>query len=106
MADKNNIFGMLGISEKEREDSWKGEWEGMPEFVQEKKEEYAKIIFRFNNEEDLQEFAKLIGQKLTNKTKSAWHPQLVRGVDSNKRYVDVGENVTVPSLLDTLNTKK
>jgi hypothetical protein len=63
-------------------------WVGMPEFVQEKQEPYAKIIFRFASEEDLQEFAKLIGQKLTNKTKSAWHPQLVRGKDSNKRYVD------------------
>ncbi len=64
------------------------EWDGMPEFVQEKKEPYSKINVRFNNEEDLQEFAKLIGQKLTNKTKSIWHPQLVRGLNSNKRFVD------------------
>jgi hypothetical protein len=49
-------------------------WDGMPEFVQEKKEPYAKIIFRFENEEDLQEFAAIIGQKLTSKTKSSWHP--------------------------------
>ena len=49
-------------------------WVGMPEFTQEKVEPYAKIIVRFDTEEDLQEFAKLIGQKLTNKTKSIWHP--------------------------------
>ncbi|MDH3325875.1 MAG: hypothetical protein OEM38_04055 [Gammaproteobacteria bacterium] len=49
-------------------------WDGMPEFVQEKKEPYSKIIFRFENEDDLQEFAELIGQKLTSKTKSSWHP--------------------------------
>lgn len=49
-------------------------WKGMPEFFQEKQEPYSKIIFRFENEEDLQEFAKLIGQKLTQKTKSSWHP--------------------------------
>ena len=49
-------------------------WEGMPEFSQEKKEPYAKINFRFENEEDLQEFAKLIGQNLTRKTKARWHP--------------------------------
>jgi hypothetical protein len=54
--------------------SWKQEWKEMPEFIQEKKEAYAKIIFRFESEEDLQEFAKLIGQKLTQKTKSAWFP--------------------------------
>ncbi len=49
-------------------------WVGMPEFVQEKKEPYAKIIFRFETEDDLSEFANIIGQKLTNKTKSSWHP--------------------------------
>jgi hypothetical protein len=64
----------------------KNEWEGMPEFIQEKKEPHSKIIIRFANEEDLQEFAKMIGQKLTNKTKSIWHPKLVRGINSNKRY--------------------
>ncbi len=64
----------------------KNEWDGMPEFIQEKKEAYSKIIVRFDNEDDLQEFAKMIGQKLTNKTKSIWHPKLVRGINSNKRY--------------------
>jgi len=49
-------------------------WEGMPEFYQERREPYAKIIFRFENEDDLQDFANLIGQKLTKKTKSSWHP--------------------------------
>ena len=62
------------------------QWEGMPEFIQEKQEPYSKIIVRFNNEEDLQEFAKMIGQKLTNKTKSLWHPKLIRGINSKKRY--------------------
>lgn len=42
--------------------------------MQDKKEPYAKIIIRFDSEEDLQDFANLIGQKLTNKTKSLWHP--------------------------------
>ena len=63
-------------------------WKEMPEFIQEKQEPYSKISFRFASEEDLQEFAALIGQKLTNKTKSAWYPQLVRGLDSDKVYGD------------------
>ena len=50
------------------------EWCGMPEFIQEKKEPYSKIIVRFDNEEALQNFANLIGQKLNKKTKSIWHP--------------------------------
>lgn len=77
-----NLFKKL--PEKE----WEKEWVGMPEFTQEKQRPYAQIIFRFNDERDLQEFAKLIGQKLTNKTKSAWHPKLIRGTNSIRRYVD------------------
>jgi len=64
------------------------EWKNMPEFVQDKQEPFAKIIVRFDSQEDLDEFSKLIGQKLTPKTKSIWHPQLVRGINSAKRYVD------------------
>jgi len=70
------------------EPTWKDSWGGMPEFVQEQQKPYSQIMFRFNSEEELQEFAVLIGQPLTNKTKSAWYPQLVRGLHSGKRYVD------------------
>lgn len=79
-------------TETKKEKEWEKVWVGMPEFVQEKQKPYAQIIFRFDNETDLQEFAGLIGQKLTNKTKSAWHPQLVRGINSDKRYVDSNES--------------
>jgi len=64
------------------------EWKDMPEFVQEKQEPYAKLIIRFETEEDLNDFSKLINQKLNKKTKSIWHPQLTRGIHSSKRYVD------------------
>lgn len=64
------------------------EWVGMPEFVQEKQEPYAKIILRIKNKEDLELLSKLLNQPFTQKTKSAWFPALVRGIHSNKRYVD------------------
>ena len=54
--------------------NWQKEWEGMPEFVQEKKSEFSKIIIRFENAQDLQKFAELIGQRLTQQTKSIWFP--------------------------------
>jgi hypothetical protein len=50
------------------------EWVGMPEFVQEKKEPFKELIVRFETEQDYKEFQALIGQKLTFKTKSIWHP--------------------------------
>lgn len=68
--------------------NWKEEWLDMPEFVQEKQEPYAKIIIRFDNEKDLNNFSKLINQPLNKKTKSIWFPKLIRGINSSKRYVD------------------
>jgi hypothetical protein len=62
-------------------------WFDMPEFEQPKKEPYTELKIRFASEEDLQDFANLIGQKLTVKTKSIWHPELVRGLNGGKRYV-------------------
>jgi hypothetical protein len=63
------------------------EWVDMPEFVQESKPPFAKIIFRFDSQEDLDEFSKLIDQKLTPKTKSAWYPELERGKNAAKRWI-------------------
>lgn len=75
-------------TKKERSWNVEKEWKEMPEFVQEKQKEYAKIIFRFRDESDLISFSKLIGQKLTNKTKSTWYPEIKKGLLSCKRYVD------------------
>lgn len=76
------------IDEEKEFDPMK-EWVGMPEFKQEKKRPYAMINVRFDSEEDLQEFAKLIGQNLTSKTKSIWHPFKSHwGTGPKKAYVD------------------
>jgi hypothetical protein len=66
------------------------EWEDMPEFVQEKQEPFSIIKVRFETEEDLQDFAKIIGQKLTNKTKSIWHPYKSHwgGLNGKLRWFD------------------
>lgn len=63
------------------------EWHGMPEFVQEAQKPYAQIVVRFDDQEGLDDFSRLIGQPLTNRTKSIWHPPLQRGANSTKRYI-------------------
>jgi hypothetical protein len=50
------------------------EWVGMPEFVQNKKQPFKELIIRFETEDDYLDFQKRIDQKLTNQTKSIWHP--------------------------------
>lgn len=67
--------------------SWKKEWKDMPEFTQEPQKPFAQITVRFETQEDLDDFSRLICQKLTKKTKSIWHPKLTRGIHSNKKYV-------------------
>lgn len=64
------------------------EWFDMPEFVQQKQEPYSKIIIRFETEDDLNDFAKLINQKLTKKTKSIWHPYKSHWGNNRMVYID------------------
>jgi len=68
---------------------WRDHWQGMPEFVQEKQVPYAKIIVRVEDEAALRDLMERIGQKLTPKTKSIWHPERERGATCRPfRYVD------------------
>lgn len=50
------------------------EWVGMPEFVQESKKPFKEVIVRFETEEDYIDFQNRLGQTMTIKTKSIWHP--------------------------------
>lgn len=63
-------------------------WVGMPEFVQRQVKPFSKIIVRFESEEDLNDFAELIGQKLTPKTKSIWHPHKPHRLPEKKVWRD------------------
>jgi predicted lipid-binding transport protein (Tim44 family) len=64
------------------------EWQDMPEFVQEAQKAYQKIIIRFDCEQDVKDFAKLIGQNVTPNTSSIWFPKLINVSFMNKGYID------------------
>lgn len=64
------------------------EWVGMPEFIQNKIKPYKELIVRFDTEADYLEFQSLINQKLTEKTKSIWHPYKSHWGLEKKVYVD------------------
>jgi len=62
-------------------DDWAGEgndpnaeWQGMPEFEQDDLGAWKTIKVHFENEHDLKEFAKRIGQTVTDKTRYIWFP--------------------------------
>jgi hypothetical protein len=66
---------------------WKKEWQDMPEFKQEDLTSFRKIVVHFRNQEDIDKFAELIGQKIT-KAPSIWYPEWEKRRYADKRYVD------------------
>ena len=84
------LADFLGVEENERKE-WEKHWIGMPEYVQEDNPPYKKILISFRTEEDYDEFAKLIGQNLTIKTKSIWYPKLDRDENSLKRWIETDD---------------
>ena len=83
MKNKPSLFDNLDEFSK-----WSGEWAGMPEFVQEDLRPIQRIVVNFETKKDVDEFSKLIGQKLTYKTDTIWFPHRPNEVIKNTRYVD------------------
>jgi hypothetical protein len=85
MAKDKSQNSLFDVSELNK---WQEEWQGMPEFIQEDKLPIQTIVVSFETKEDVQDFANIIGQKLTYKTKSIWFPAKSRDIVNNKIYVD------------------
>jgi hypothetical protein len=64
------------------------EWSGMPEFVQGDKLAKRTILVHFYNEDDVQEFASLIEQNITDKTKYVYYPRVEKNDLISIRYQD------------------
>ena len=72
----------------EREPWWEL-WQGMPEFVQRDLEPWRSVTVHFENRAALDDFARLIGQKVPmgdRRASTLWHPQADKGKYANKRY--------------------
>ena len=68
-------------------EEWKKEWQDMHEFEMEDLSSFRKIVVHFRNQEDIDKFAELIGQKIT-KAPSLWYPEWKKRRYADKRYVD------------------
>lgn len=60
--------------------------DGMPEYENEDKTSFRKVIVHFKSQSDVDDFSKLVGQKFTNKTRSIWHPKAEIETMMDKRY--------------------
>lgn len=70
--------------------NWKEEWKNMPEFQAELIKPYKKIVVHFYDQEGVEVFEKLVGQKL-GKQPSIGFPERIVRTYSDKRYFDESE---------------
>lgn len=70
------------------QESWREEWQGMPEFEQKNLLPEYSVRINFASYEDLQKFASMVGQTITAKTQSIWYPKQEREDLSGRRYVE------------------
>lgn len=63
-----------------------GEWETMPDYNQDDKTPQSTIYVHFMNDNDREDFAKLINQNITQKTKTLWYPPQETMDTKNKAY--------------------
>tara|TARA_B100000315_G_scaffold112754_1_gene103385 strand:+ start:203 stop:496 length:294 start_codon:yes stop_codon:yes gene_type:complete len=81
----NNQLTFDGLDDRS---SWEKEWQDMPEFVMEDTTSFRTLKIHFRNFDDVDRFAKLIGQHISPKVKSLWFPEMLKRRYANKRYVD------------------
>jgi len=78
----------LDVGMKKAETSQDVEWYNMPQYVHKDLNYFYDIKVHFLCKEDYDAFAKLIGQPLTNKTKSIAYPRTKINQYVDKRYID------------------
>ena len=79
----------LGLfSKKEIPEHWEKEWKDMPEFVQEKKEPILTVIVSFYSQDEIDEFSKIVDQRITPNTKSVRFKKIQLGQPKDFLYVE------------------
>lgn len=91
LPSSGSLSEFLGLDPEDNiteEKDWQKHWVGMPEFKQEDNPPYMKIYMSFRNKKDFEDFAELVDQNLSEKTKSIWYPKLDRDQNSLKRWIE------------------
>jgi hypothetical protein len=78
---------------KPSKDDWQEHWGGMPDFGQNDLTPFKTIYVHFENQEHVAQFAELVGQRITPKTRYIWYPKAEKAQYADKRYVDVEDGI-------------
>lgn len=77
---------IAGAEEASAEEIARREWQGMPEFQQGEKTAFRSIPVHFKDQDAVDLFAALIGQKITPNTRFVWYPEIEIETYADKRY--------------------
>lgn len=86
LAEAQGMLRAPGVQTGENDPA--AEWVGMPDFHQEDQLAWKRLIVNFASLEDLNSFATLIEQSLTDQTRSIWYPYQAPEHLQQYRYVD------------------
>jgi len=73
---------------KEIKDASKKEWKNMPEYKFTPEKPIRIIKIKFETTKDLEEFEKILGQKIDSKRNTYWYPERHESLFSNLVYID------------------
>lgn len=82
-ANDDNQIGLFSDAEPK----WKDLWIGMPDFEQRDLSPHKTVYVHFRNDADRTAFASLVGQTITDKTRSVWYPKAEIAKMVDKRFV-------------------
>ena len=71
--------------------NWREHWQGMPEFESNDMNPKKDLKINFRSVEDFLKFSEILGQNLTEKTKSVWWPPREKDQNSLRRWLDESE---------------
>jgi hypothetical protein len=74
----------------------RAEYAGMPEYTSDDQRGVRHLIVHFSTHEAVKEFARLIGQTISEKAKFIWFPEMVREDLAGSKYVE--DSASVPDL--------
>jgi len=84
LGEIENLF----LEKEQGENDAEAEWTGMPEFNQQDKTAFRSFPIHFKNQEAVDQFAALINQKISDRTRYVWFPEIEIDRMADKEYVD------------------
>ena len=87
IEDDVTLESFLDEKIDDEKEKWREYWKGMPEYNQPNNPPYRSLTVKFKTKEDMEKFADVIDQDVSEKTKSIWHPKLQRTKNFYLRWI-------------------